>query len=477
MSKLYGLIPAAGKGTRARPYTSKLPKSMLKIGGTPNLQRNIELMRDQLSIRDIVIITGYHAEIIESFLGNGRQLGVHLHYVRNTELERGLAWSILLGRQIIDDYFCVILSDECYVESNHHELKNYPFRKAIATCGIKEVDDKELIRRNYAVRFQGQCIAELIEKPDHIDNDILGCGTFVFSPEIFLLLAKAFEKAADDYVEFISFLNELCLQAKTIFPFWLKGSYVNINDRDSFALAQFHDRNHLFASRSKSLFIYSEGTEENVGFTIARYSKIFSPEDIYLIVPADNFIEHIAIKYGIKLVRCPSDCVLYGQKIKYAFDLADADILILTEADYAFPARDVEKLFAYLKEADMVIGTRTSRQLMERGTDIQGIVRLANVFVAKLLEVLWWHFEGRFTDVGCTFRAIWQTSYLAIQDNLRFKGPEFSAEMMVEILNQRMRVLEVPVNYNNVSRALNKKYRNVNTFFRFLQMLLSKRLS
>ena len=151
--------------------------------------------------------------------------------------------------------------------------------------------------------------------------------------------------------------------------------------------------------------------------------------------------------------------------------------MILTEADYAFPARDVEKLFAYLKEADMVIGTRTSRQLMERGTDIQGIVRLANVFVAKLLEVLWWHFEGRFTDVGCTFRAIWQTSYLAIQDNLRFKGPEFSAEMMVEILNQRMRVLEVPVNYNNVSRALNKKYRNVNTFFRFLQMLLSKRLS
>ena len=59
MRKLYGLIPAAGKGTRARPYTSEIPKRMLEINGKPNLQRNIELMRDQLGISDIVIITGY----------------------------------------------------------------------------------------------------------------------------------------------------------------------------------------------------------------------------------------------------------------------------------------------------------------------------------------------------------------------------------------------------------------------------------
>ncbi|MCI5139284.1 MAG: nucleotidyl transferase, partial [Candidatus Electrothrix sp. AR1] len=37
MKKLYGLIPAAGKGTRARPFTSALPKSMLDINGVPNL--------------------------------------------------------------------------------------------------------------------------------------------------------------------------------------------------------------------------------------------------------------------------------------------------------------------------------------------------------------------------------------------------------------------------------------------------------
>jgi len=475
MSKLYGLIPAAGKGTRARPYTSEIPKTMLEINGVPNLQRNIEVMRDQLGINDIVIVVGYLGKVIEDFFGDGRQLGVTIHYVRNTDLDRGLAWSVLLGSQVIDDYFCVILSDECYVESNHHELKTTHYREAIATCTLKEVDDKELIKRNYAVYLEGDAIQQLIEKPKHVDNDILGCGTYVFSPVIFPLLEKAFQNAPNDYVEFVSFLDDLCRKGERIVPFWLTGCYVNINDRDSLALAKFHDRSHQFEIQRKTLVIYSEGTEDNVSFSIERYKKVPHLDKIYLIVPHENSIEHMAREHGIESVRCPPGCELYGQKIKYAFDQVEGDVLILTEADYAFPARDIDKLLAYLKEADMVIGTRTTRKLMEQGTDLQGTVRLANVFVAKLLELLWWRFEGRFTDVGCTLRAVWRSSYNKIRNNLHAAGPEFSAEMMIEMLNHRMRVLEIPVNYHNVSRALNAKYRNINTFFRFLRLLISKR--
>ena len=113
---------------------------------------------------------------------------------------------------------------------------------------------------------------------------------------------------------------------------------------------------------------------------------------------------------------------------------------------------------------------------MQRGNDLQGAVRLANVLIAKIMEVLWWRFEGRFTDVGCTFRAIWRSSYNSIRDDLSTPGPEFSAEMIVTMLNRRKQVIEVPVNYNNVSRALNARYRNMNTLFRFIRMLLVKRL-
>ena len=146
--RLIGLIPAAGLGSRVRPYSELMPKSMLPINGVPNLQRIVELMRDQLGIVEIVIVTGYRAEVIEEFFDDGRALGVSIRYVRNTALHRGLAWSILLGRELIDRPFCVILSDECYVDSNHHELKDETVRGAFATCGVMEVDDVALQLHN-----------------------------------------------------------------------------------------------------------------------------------------------------------------------------------------------------------------------------------------------------------------------------------------------------------------------------------------
>ena len=476
MDKLYGLIPAAGKGTRARPYTSDLPKSMLEINGVPNLQRNIELMRDKLGISEIVIITGYLGDVIEERIRDGSQFGVKVQYIRNTELDKGLAWSISLGSRIIDDYFCVILSDECYIGSNHHELQTIPYRDVIATCAIKEVDETKLIQRNYAVHLKGNRIQRLIEKPQHVENDILGCGTFIFSPDLFSRLQKAFALSQSGYVEFVSFLDELCRNGETILPFWLTGSYVNINDRDSLQLAKYHERSNTFSQQTKTLLIYSEGSEKNLCFTVQRYQKLVELDSIHLVVPEENTLEELAREIGVSVIRCPAGVERYGQKIKYALDCIDSDILIITEADYAFSARDVEKLLAYMKEADMVIGTRTTRQLMEQGTDLQGAVRLANVMLAKFMELLWWRFEGRFSDVGCTFRAVWRSSYLRVRDRLESTGPEFSAEMMLEMLNSRMRVIEIPVNYHNVSRAMSEKYRNLNTFFSFLLLFIKKRL-
>jgi len=124
---------------------------------------------------------------------------------------------------------------------------------------------------------------------------------------------------------------------------------------------------------------------------------------------------------------------------------------------------------------DMVVGTRTTRQLMEHDVDLSSPVRMANIMIAKFMELLWWHFEGRFSDVGCMFRAFWRTSYLKIVASPDAPGPEFSADMMLLFLRERMRIFEIPVHYRNVSRALNKRYRNISTFIRFLRLLAVRR--
>ena len=89
---------------------------MLDINGSPNIQRIIEIMRDQLEIERIVIIVGYLGDAVRAHFGDGQQFGVKITYVENNELDKGLAWSISLAEPLItSDHFCIMLCDECYI--------------------------------------------------------------------------------------------------------------------------------------------------------------------------------------------------------------------------------------------------------------------------------------------------------------------------------------------------------------------------
>lgn len=472
---LYGLIPAAGKGVRARPYTHEIHKGMLNINGVPNIERIITLMRDDLGIEKIVIVTGYLGDSIRSYFGDGKKFRVAITYVENKELERGWAWSVRLAKPYIDGYFCIMLCDESYLNSNHHLLKNFKFERFISVCAGLPVDDASLIKKNYAIERNGDRIIALREKPEVVSNDLMGSGTFICNPDIFSELDKAFEK--NKQVDFVSFLNALVKMGKPVGFFELNGTYVNINDRDSLHLARYHDRITHFDQCSASLLICAEGDEEEISFTINRYRELNFFAQIAVVLPANNRIHERVASTGADIILCPPQITGFGERMRYGLSQLTSDILVTTEADYSFPNRDVEKLLSYLKEADMVIGTRTTRQLIEQGSTMRGVVRLAHTALGFLLELLWWTREGRFTDVGCTFRAIWRNAYEQIENNLDSKGPEFLAEMVIVSLNRRLRVLEIPVNYFNRSRSQNRHYRNATTFFRLLVFIIFKRFS
>ena len=478
MSDLQGLIPAAGKGVRARPYTHETHKGMLDINGTPNIQRIIEIMRDQLSIKRIVIVVGHLGDSIKSYFGGGQQYGVEIIYVDNHDLDKGLAWSIYLAQEkITAEHFCIMLCDECYINSNHIDLLLHPYQQSLVTCCGMPVDDNTLIQRNFAICLDEQDnISCLQEKPKVVSSRIMGSGTFLCERRIFDHLKSAFDHSTNGYVEFVSLLNQIHQKNPSLGYFQIDGTYVNINDRDSLYLAKYHERNRHFNERSRGLIIYSEGIEKNIAFTIQRYTELNIFKTISVVLPDNNSIAEIVISSGAKAIICPPHIQLYGEKLKYAMEIAEEEIIILTEADYSFSSRDVDKLLAYLPEADMVIGTRTTRQLIEQGSTMRGLVRIANAVLGRLLELLWWNRRARFTDVGCTFRAIWKSSFEAIKEDLSSNGPEFSAEMMIALLNQHQRVIEIPVNYFNRSQSIKRKYQTSATFFRFLKLILSRRI-
>jgi dTDP-glucose pyrophosphorylase len=472
--KLWGLIPAAGKGSRAYPYTEYRHKGLLDVNGTPNIERIIAIMRDDLAIEDIVIIIGHLGASIKQHLGDGARFGIRLHFIENQEIDKGLAWSILLAQPLIPCHFCIMLCDESYISSNHKALLDFSWHLALFTCAGLRVDDAALIRKNYAVIQQDGQLQQLIEKPPSVPNDIMGSGTFICSPDIFDRIAAAYSRNPA-YVEFVSLLNDLLQKGEPGYFFQLSGTYVNINDRDSLALARYHDRDLHFSEASKLLMVYAEGDEEGIVFTIGRYLETGLFDEVVAVLPADSPLSARVLEAGAGVVACPAGYTLYGEKLLYALRKVRADIVVLTEADYSFSSRDVQKLFVYLRDADMVVGTRTTRQLIEQGSTMRGLVRFAHAALGKLMEVLWWNREARFTDAGCTFRGFWRSTFDAIDSDLSAKGPEFSAEMMIACLDARLRIIEIPVNYFNRSASQIRAYRNVHTFWSFLKLIVQRR--
>ena len=474
MSTVCGLIPAAGRGMRAHPYTKRYPKCMLEIDGRPNLLRNIQLMRDAMNISNIFIVVGHYSEVIKDYFGDGSHLNVKLSYIDNDCLKKGLAYSVLLGKRYINDHFCVLLGDECYVDSNHQRLLATDFRNALVTLGVMEVDNRDLIRENYSVQINNGRIVKITEKPKHVSNELLGTGTFIFSPNIFDCIERSFNISMNAEVDLITLIDELGNTGEIIKYFKIRGGYANINDRDSFELAKYEVRTRKFSEYKISLLIYSEGNEEDIVFTVKEYIKSKELSDISVVVPHKNVVEENLKKLGVRIIKCPEGLDLYGERIKYALDIIGGDILVLTEASYSFPRQDLSKVLLYINEGDMVLGTRTTRQLIRQRSHMRGMVRVSNVILAKLLQVFWCGLGCRFTDVGCTLRALWRCSYEGIKEHLDSAGPEFSVEMTVELLKRRGRVIEVPVNYYGRSYALYRRYRNPKTFLKMLYVIVSK---
>lgn len=470
----WGVIAAAGRGTRAYPYTENTHKALLPVDGTPNIEHLIGLMQTQMGITDICIVIGHLGDSIRAHLGDGARFGIRLHYLVNSELERGLAWSVLLAAERVHEPFCLMLCDECYIDSNHRELAAQPLGEDLFICTGLPVDDLDLIRSNFAVEHDGEQVKALTEKPATPINNLLGCGSFLCSPKLFAVLRAAFAQTPA-YVEFVDCLNRALAQGETARLFVLEGSYVNINDRDSLAKARFHRRDRYFEQAKKALLIYCEAGVTGLAFTLARYRELNVFDRIYIVF--DQCQQQVVAAVANGCTLCPvADGAPYGEKIRAGIAAISEDIVVLTEVDYSFASRDVFKLFSYLCDADLVVGTRTTRQLIAQGSSMRGVVRLAHTLLGMLIGLLWWDREVRLTDTGCTLRAFWRSSYQEVLPSLAVAGPEFSPAMVIAYLQRRLRVIEVPVHYFNRSASQIHAYQRPRNAWRFARLIVARRL-
>ncbi len=135
----------------------------------------------------------------------------------------------------------------------------------------------------------------------------------------------------------------------------------------------------------------------------------------------------------------------YGFALQRGMKEASGDLIVLCEPDGTFQGRDIYKLLSYSDDFDMVLGTRTTQELVWKGANMKRALRLGNLVVAKLLEFL---FSGpSFSDCGCTFRLLSRSAYRKIRPYLTVGGSHFLPEMVICGLLRHQRMIEIPVNY------------------------------
>src|SRR6266852_6978954 len=135
----------------------------------------------------------------------------------------------------------------------------------------------------------------------------------------------------------------------------------------------------------------------------------------------------------------------YGNALRRGIAEAQGEYVVLAEPDGTFMGKDVLKLLAYADDFDLVLGTRTTRELIWHGANMGWQLRWGNWVVAKLLQVL---FDGpSLSDCGCTLRLIRRSSAERMLPRFTVGGAQFLAGMVCLALLERQRLVEVPVNY------------------------------
>lgn len=264
------VIPAAGLGTRFLPATKSMPKEMLPIVDTPNIQFIVE-EAVKAGIESILIITSgtknaienhfdYNFELEERLRMAGKKeqadqihaIGdmANVFYVRQKN-PRGLGHAILCAKDFIgDEPFAVLLGDDLVVPDVDGKpaigaLIDAYYKSGTSILGCKKVPH-EMISKYGSVKPAQELkgkesvfpVVDMIEKPkpEEAFTDVAILGRYVCTPDLFDFLAKT-KPGANNEIQLTDAFKAQCKALGKIYACYYPGTRYDIGDKFGFIKA------------------------------------------------------------------------------------------------------------------------------------------------------------------------------------------------------------------------------------------------
>ena len=181
---MQALILAGGEGTRLRPLTETVPKTVLPLAGRPFTAYTIDWL-ERHGVDEVVLSCGYLAEEMREVArrGNGSDLTFAVE-----PRPLGTAGAIKFCESMLAERFFVLNGDVLADLDLGALLAQHESAGARATIALHPVDDPTsygLVRRS-----ENGEITEFVEKPDpgEIDTDEINAGAYLLEHSVLDLI-------------------------------------------------------------------------------------------------------------------------------------------------------------------------------------------------------------------------------------------------------------------------------------------------
>jgi len=186
---MYGVVLAAGQGTRMRPLTDDRPKPLLPAAGRPLLEHIFDACVDVVD--EFVVVVGYRGADVIDRLGDEYR-GKPISYVEQAE-PKGTAHAIEQARSVVDDRF-VVLNGDVLVDDGLAQALADAEGHAIATTRVSDP-------RSYGVvSVDGDgALDAIVEKPEEPPTNLANVGCYAFEPEVFEYIDRTGESERGEF--------------------------------------------------------------------------------------------------------------------------------------------------------------------------------------------------------------------------------------------------------------------------------------
>lgn len=176
-SPIKGLILCAGNGTRLKPITQKVQKTLVPIANKPTISYGLYALAEA-GITDIGIVVRSNQEEIIRYCGDGKKFGVNITFIYQNS-PKGTGDAIRVASDFIGDSpMIVYLGDNIYGQSLRTLIQTFVNEPASAYVTTKEVENPT----DYGVVVvENNQVIHLQEKPkEPISNKAL-TGVYIFN--------------------------------------------------------------------------------------------------------------------------------------------------------------------------------------------------------------------------------------------------------------------------------------------------------